>query len=183
MTTICLLGFSLVAAVTDWRTQHIYNWTTYPGILLALIARGSDGYWALGLEGMQSGISDAVAGLFACGGLMLVCFLLFDVGGGDLKLVAMQGAYLGLYKGFEAMLWTFVFGACWAIIVLMWRVGALRFLGQVARQLFYSMRLGGWLPLSQQERALLKPPLNLGPAAFVAVLVVRFQVMEFLGWL
>ena len=45
-----------------------------------------------------------------CGAAMLVCYVLFagGVGGGDLKLIAMMGAWLGVYRGLEAMLWTMV---------------------------------------------------------------------------
>ena len=56
-------------------------------------------------------------------------------------------------KGIEAMLWTFVLGACLALVVLVWRVGPLRLLGQVFRQILYTLRLGQWSALSDEQRA------------------------------
>ena len=38
-------------------------------------------------------------GLAACGLVMLVCFVIFRVGGGDVKLIAMLGAFLDRSKG------------------------------------------------------------------------------------
>ena len=36
LTTIVLLGLSLVATATDLARHKIYNWTTYTGILMAV---------------------------------------------------------------------------------------------------------------------------------------------------
>ena len=69
-------------------------------------------------------LSDSVGGLLTCGVLMIVCFVVFPgIGGGDVKLMAMLGALMGTYDGLEALLWTFVLGACFSLIVLVWRVG------------------------------------------------------------
>ena len=37
LTTWAMLLLTAVATVTDVRRQKIYNWTTYPGILLGLL--------------------------------------------------------------------------------------------------------------------------------------------------
>ena len=97
---------------------------------------------------------------------MLACFVLFKVGGGDVKLIAMLGAFLGLEQGVTAMLWTFVLGGCMGLIVLVWRVGPVRLLVRVFRQLMWSLRLGHWEPLTDDERAQLQPPLFLAPCAW-----------------
>ncbi|MDP1798912.1 MAG: A24 family peptidase, partial [Planctomycetaceae bacterium] len=88
-----------IATITDIRSHRIYNWTTYTGLFLAFLLRG--------LEGGSESAQDGVAGAIGCGGVMLVCFLLFDLGGGDLKLLTMIGAFLGWQRGFEVLLWTF----------------------------------------------------------------------------
>ncbi len=95
---------------------------------------------------------------------MLLCFVLFKIGGGDVKLIAMLGALLGLEKGIEAMLWTFVLGGCMALVVLIWRVGPWRLIAGVFRHVVWTLRLGNWAPLTEAERAELQPPLFLAPA-------------------
>ena len=118
-----LLAFTLAAAVTDLLWNKIYNWNTYGGI--------ADGVGLCQRAGTAASRRDdamAVAGgdLLACGGLMVVCFVVFPgIGGGDVKLMAMLGAWLGWEKGIEALLWTFVLAACFALIGLIWKIGPL----------------------------------------------------------
>ena len=80
----CLLSLLLVATYTDVREHKIYNWTTYPGILL--------GFVLIGYVGGRAGLLDSCSGFLACGMIMIVLFLLFDIGGGDVKLIAMMAA-------------------------------------------------------------------------------------------
>jgi prepilin peptidase CpaA len=188
LATMLLLVLVLVATITDVRRHKIYNWTTYSGILAAL-----------GLSGLRSllpavtdleeeqleflsrlPLRESVVGLLACGFLMLVCFVLFRVGGGDVKLIAMLGAFLGPYHGFEAMLWTFVLGGCMGLIILIWRVGPWRLFVRTLQQLLWTLRLGGWSPLTEDERAQLQPRLFLAPSALAAAIIVSFSLADFL---
>ncbi len=183
-----LLAFLLTAAVTDLWRQKIYNWTTYPGILIGLglnvvgaiveMVREPDDRLRrlVGWIGLQ----ESVAGLFACGLIMLICLAFFRIGGGDVKLVAMLGAFLGLEQGIEAVLWTFVFGGCVGLIVLVWRVGVIKLLVQSFRRVAAALRFGGWLPLTDEERSHLKSRLFLAPMAAAAVIVVRFSLLDLL---
>jgi prepilin peptidase CpaA len=185
--TVLILILAMVATVTDIAWHKIYNWTTYTGILaaLGLAAAGSLWLWAIGGDevwlrqrlGWQS-LSETLAGLAICGLPMLLCFVLFKMGGGDVKLIAMFGALMGPQQGLETMLWTFVIGACAGLIVLVWRVGAVRMAVRAVRQVLWSLRLGRWSPLGESERAMLRPPLFLAPSALAAVIVVRFDVVE-----
>ena len=186
VTTVLLLGLLAVATATDLARHKIYNWTTYPGILaaLALNAAGEVGLrtsmeeaWLRQWLGWI-GLADCVLGFLACGLVLLVCFVLFKVGGGDVKLMAMLGAFLGPDRGIEAMLWTFVLGGCLGLIVLVWRVGPLRLTARVMRQVLWTVRLGRWSPLTPDERAQLQPPLFLAPCALVAVIVVQFSLID-----
>ena len=124
LSTVMLLGLTPVAAVTDLLWGKIFNWNTYSGVLAALVlsAAGSVWLWATARRKRGGGIGfignsplfwDSVGGLFLCGGLMLVCFLLFPgIGGGDVKLMAMVGALLGMNKWLEAF-----FGRlCWLLV-------------------------------------------------------------------
>src|SRR5690606_1594695 len=99
---VLLLILLLIAAVTDVTVNRIYNWNTYPGIAAAFALHG----WSSGWEGVRFSLE----GFLACGVVMLLCFVVSDIGGGDVKLIAMIGAFLGVQAGIEALLWTFVLG-------------------------------------------------------------------------
>ena len=104
LTTVLLLILLSVATVTDVRSHTIYNWNVYPGILLAF-ACSVVGTW-LGKDVIHGTEADAIwygiphltmalGGFLTCGMVMLVCYVFFagGVGGGDVKLIAMIGAF------------------------------------------------------------------------------------------
>jgi len=182
--TLVLLAILTVASITDLRQRMVYNWLTYSGMLLALAANGSVSLW-----GPSAGVPDggvwgwmgfpsSAAGLLICGFAMLVCYVFFPggVGGGDVKLVAMIGAFLGPYAGIEAMLWAFVLGGCMAVVLLIWRFGAIRLLVRCGQLLWFKIRLGGPAPLSDQEREQLQTDVYLAPSALVAAVIVQWHV-------
>ena len=188
LATILLLGLVSVATATDVARHKIYNWTTYTGILTALGLNALGSALVVGADVSEKRlqalgwipIGYSLIGLAACGFVMLVCFVLFQVGGGDVKLIAMLGAFLGPEKGIEAMLWTFVLGGCVGLIVLIWRVGSAQLIVHVFRYIVWTLRLGRLSPLTEEERAQLQPPLFLAPCALVAVVIVRFGLVDFL---
>lgn len=184
LATALLLLLLAIATATDLARQRIYNMTTYPGILLAwllnaagdvLVKTATSDPGRLEMLGWI-GVPASLAGFAACGFILLACYVFFQVGGGDVKLMAMVGAILGPERGILVMLWTFVLGACVALIALVWRVGAVRLVGRVLRQLLWTLRLGRWNPLTAEERAQLQPPLHLAPSALAAAIVVQFSL-------
>lgn len=172
LATALLLGLMLIAALTDLIQHKIYNWTTYPGMILGLAVNA----WQSGWPGLEAGVK----GFALCGFIMLVCFVLLEIGGGDVKLMAMLGAFLGMERGMEAMLWTFVIGAILGIAALIWRVGFLCLLKNAVKQLSWSLRLARWQPLTEEERKQLQPPLYLAPSAACAVVIVEFDLLKYL---
>ena len=184
--TILLLVILAIAVVTDLRWHKIYNWTTYPGILAGIGLNAlattleTSSEWGAWLGRMVGGVGlrESLLGLLACGCCMLVCFVFFRIGGGDVKLITMLGAFLGLEQGVEAMLWTFVLGGCVGVILLIWRVGLWKLLTQCVRHLLTSFRARGWLPLTPEERSQLQPPLFIAPVSIVAVVIVRFSLQD-----
>ena len=106
-----LLALVVLAAVWDVRTGRIPNWLTAGGALAALVLRAAAGSGALvdGLQGLGLGL--------------LVFFPLFALramGGGDVKLVAMAGAFLGPERALAALLVTAVAGGVMALAAA-WR--------------------------------------------------------------
>jgi prepilin peptidase CpaA len=188
LTTVLLLGLVLAAAVTDLREHKIYNSITYPGIICALCLSGLG--WLLAAAGAVNESlliswgwippADSFFGLLACGLTMLVCTVFFKIGGGDVKLIAMMGAFLGVQDGIAAMLWTFVFGACLALIIMIWSVSQRRLLLHVLRHFLWTLRLGRHSGISEEERAILDLPLYLAPCAAAAVAVVRFSLVDYI---
>ena len=126
------------------------------------------------------GISDSLLGLLLCGGSMVLCYALFKIGGGDVKLMALCGAFLGMERGVETLLWTIVLGAAVAIVVLVWRVGAVNLLARGLRQIVWLVRIANWTPLTPEEKAHLQVRLHLAPAALAALTVV--ECSHRFGW-
>lgn len=84
-----LIGAVLVAsvgAVSDIRSARIPNYLTYSSLAVALVLRS-----ALGWAGLRSG----AVGMLVAGGFFLVLFVMGAMGGGDLKLMASVGAWVG----------------------------------------------------------------------------------------
>ena len=168
---IVLLGLLLVASVTDIRQGRIFNWITYPGLIAGLLFGAIHLSEAGRLEFDTAGLTESLLGIAGCGGIMLACFLLSDMGGGDVKLLATVGAFLGLQHGLTALLWTIVVGGAGGLALLIWQVGAGRIVIGTARHLALIIRSRGWVPLDRFEREPLKRSLFLAPAALVGVLM------------
>jgi prepilin peptidase CpaA len=187
LTTIVLFGFMFVATVTDLTRHKIYNWTTYTGILAAVSLSVVGSLLAgtcISEERLRSfgwiPVQESLVGLLACGLVMLVCFVMFKVGGGDVKLMAMVGAFCGPEQGITVMLWTFVLGACTGLIVLIWRVGPMRTIALAFRRIAVVFAPMWFCPLTDEDRVQLQPPLFLAPSALLAMLMVQFSVADYL---
>ena len=186
LVTVLLLGFVSVAAVTDIARHKIYNWTTYSGMLAALLLNVGGSILLLQTDVTGGQLKswgwitpgNSLAGMLSCGFLVLVCFVIFsNIGGGDVKLMAMVGAFLGFDQGIVAMLWTFVLAACLALVVLIWRIGPWRLASMLFRRLLYAFRIYRLSPLSEEESKQLQSPLHLAPSAVAAVVIVRFSLI------
>lgn len=174
--TVCLIAFMVVATVTDVWRQKIYNWTTYPGIIVALVLTLATTLSQT--EIAEIGIDQSLIGFLSCGAIMVICFVLFQIGGGDVKLLAMAGAFLGPQFGIEMLLWTFVIGGATAVIILIWNFGVFRLFSRLLQQALMRLRIGNWDPLTEQEVSKLKTQLFLAPSALIATLIVKFSMVE-----
>ncbi len=168
---IVLITLLLVASVTDIRQGQIFNWITYPGLVVGLLFGAFHLSEAGRLEFDTTGLTESLLGIAGCGGIMLACFLLSDMGGGDVKLLATVGAFLGLQHGLTALLWTIVLGGVAGLALLIWQVGAGRIATGVTKHLALVVRSRGWVPLEISEREPLKRSLFLAPAALAGVLL------------
>jgi Flp pilus assembly protein protease CpaA len=103
----------------------------------------------------------------------------FELGGGDLKLLTMVGAFLGWQCGLEALLWTFVLAGVAGLASVVWQIGAIAILQRVFRQLQVMWRAKGYVPLTDQDRQPLRRTMYLAPSALAAVVIVTWDVWRF----
>ena len=180
--TSLLIGLLIACSVTDLRRGRIPNALTYGGTLFALL--GSlllwlpqqflpwRAFWGSDFPSLLG----AVLGFLMCGGLMAICYALFagQVGGGDVKILAMIGSFLGPYGGLEALIWTLLFGATFALLRLVWLVGATRILTKATRYCWAIVRVRHWVQLDEEDREPIKTQLYLAPSALLGVLWTLF---------
>lgn len=128
LTTVLLLLFLSGAVVTDVRARLIPNPLVLAGACTGLLA--------------ASLLPDGVGFLRALGGLalglalFLPAYALRAMGAGDVKLMAMAGAFLGYPAIFEAALWVLLMGGVLALVFALRRGVARRMAGNLREMLF-----------------------------------------------
>ena len=122
---VALVMLVIAAAVIDVQRYRIPNWLTVGGMVLGLAwntALGSPFYsgflWALG--GLATGFA-----------VLLPLYALKVMGAGDVKLMAMVGAFLGVPEVLYAVLFTFVSSGVVALIFALTHRSAGRLVGSV----------------------------------------------------
>ena len=124
-----LLVLLLVASISDCRSYKIPNWLTFGGSAFALI------YSVFIPYSPQLGFGWSLGG-FALGlSLMLPLYMLGMMGAGDVKLMAMVGAFLGMTHTLYAVLFVFVSGGLAAFVYALWHQSLMRMSGNIKRSL------------------------------------------------
>jgi len=104
-----LIALLVAAAVIDWRTLRIPNWLTLSGVVYGLA------YNAIVPPPLRGGIAWALTGMAVGLVVLLPLYALRVMGAGDVKLMAMIGAFVGVPDIFQAILFTFIVGGIAAI--------------------------------------------------------------------
>jgi len=104
-----LLALLAAAAVSDYRSYRIPNWLTGGGILFALV------YNTVVPPVWHAGWTWAPAGMLLGFGAMLPMYALRVMGAGDVKLMAMVGAFLGAAGTASALLFCVLTGGVAAL--------------------------------------------------------------------
>ncbi len=130
-----VLAVILVAgSYTDLRYEKIYNWITFPGVLVGLAGHAVVGGLA-GENQVQLGLAGSAAGL-AVGFLpLMLAWLAGGIGGGDAKLMGAVGALTGWQFTLAAMMYGFAVAAVMAVAVMIARRVTLATLGRMWRSL------------------------------------------------
>ena len=120
-----LFALLLVASISDCRSYKIPNWLTFGGSAFALI------YSVFIPFSPQLGFGWSLGG-FALGlCFMLPLYMLGIMGAGDVKLMAMVGAFLGMTHTVYAVLFVFVAGGLAALVYALWNRSLLRMASNV----------------------------------------------------
>lgn len=99
--------FAIGGAVSDVRSSRIPNSLTCSGMALGIAAQT----WAHGYRGLYQGLS----GLLTGGGVFFLFYLMHTMGGGDVKLMAAIGAWLGVKLTIIATLASAIAGGVLAV--------------------------------------------------------------------
>lgn len=106
---VVLFVLLVVASVSDYRTYRIPNWLTFGGAAFALV------YKTVIAVSPPSAFLLAFGGLFLGFLVMLPAYALGVMGAGDVKLMAMVGAFLGVHETLQAVLFAFIVGGIAAL--------------------------------------------------------------------
>ena len=110
---VAALLVAAIACVTDLSSRRIPNALTIGAALAAFVFHGL----TAGLTGLGFAGAGWIVGLL----LFLPLFALRGIGGGDVKLLAAFGAWLGTSLVVWSALWAAIAGGVFALIVAAWR--------------------------------------------------------------
>ena len=128
LTAALLLLFFSAAVITDLRARIIPNALVLTGALTGILLAG------LHPEGI--GFLRALGGLALGLVIFLPVYFLRAMGAGDVKLMAMTGAFLGYAAVPEAALWVLLMGGALALVFALRRSVARRMVGNLREMLF-----------------------------------------------
>ncbi len=106
---ILVVGIAAVACVIDLRERRIPNWLTLGAAVAGLLFQ----FWTGGGNGLLTGAAGWLVGAL----VFFLPFALGGLGGGDVKLLAALGAWLGPIEIVWLALYTGVAGAVLALVV------------------------------------------------------------------
>jgi prepilin peptidase CpaA len=104
----CVIGLVVLTASTDITCRRIPNRIIAFGLIAALLVQAC-------LHGAVTGTGDWLAGTLTGFALLLPLYLLRATAAGDVKLLAMVGAWVGPTLILYIALVTFVIGGAWSI--------------------------------------------------------------------
>ena len=123
MAMAMLATLLLLAALSDLRTRRIPNRLIVVGLAASLALQV--------LNGGMMGMLDWGAGLLVGASLFMLLYAMRAMGAGDVKLMAMVGAFLGPASAFGALLTTLIAGGILAVTVTLLNGSLLRTLSNL----------------------------------------------------
>lgn len=108
---IILIIFLAVVCYYDIRQNRIPNWLNITGILAGVLYHL--------IVGQMAGFLDAMFGILAGGGIMLLLYIFKALGAGDVKLFAAIGAICGVLFTLYSVMYSIVFAGIIALLILL----------------------------------------------------------------
>jgi Flp pilus assembly protein, protease CpaA len=121
-----LMLLLVFAAISDIKTGRIPNWLVFGGALYGIVYNT-----LFPLYRHDIGILFALGGLALGLAALLPVYLFRALGPGDVKLMAMVGAFIGAKATFGAVLSTFLVGGLLAVAIALWSRRLSRMVGNV----------------------------------------------------
>jgi prepilin peptidase CpaA len=118
-----------ICVVTDLKSRKIYNKVIFPGILTAFILHGF-------MDGL-SGLGIAVLGFTVGFVILLIPYLLGGMGAGDVKLLALVGAFKGMTFVLLTSVYMALIGGMIALVLLLLR----KRVREILKRILFSMLL------------------------------------------
>lgn len=163
---VALLLLVSVAAVNDFATRRIPNRLLLAGLACALLLHlvSADPGRALlaALEGMATGLA-----------VFLPFYLLRGMAAGDVKMMAVVGAFTGPGTAFEIAVLTWCAGGAMALLLVLLRGRSGLVLDNLRRMLAGGMTRGAGLAAPAQQTSAGSMPYGLAIAAGTVVVLVR----------
>ncbi|MGD9364247.1 MAG: A24 family peptidase [Desulfobacteraceae bacterium] len=151
-----LIIILLIAAVIDLRTFKIPNIVTIPAAVGALTYYGGQ----FGFSGLLFSLAGLGTGLL----LLLIPYLMNGIGGGDVKLMGVVGAFLGAKAVAIAFLFTAIVGGIYAVSLIFLHRQAFRGFFKNRQAAFYEFLLTRKIPAGSNAQCSKGPRLKYGLA-------------------
>lgn len=138
LVNILLVLILVISLVTDLLERKIYNKVIFPGLIIAFLVNLYFESWV--------GLLNSVEGLFIGVGILLIPYLMGGMGAGDVKLLALIGAFKGTIFVLYTAVYMGLLGGVIAIGILLFKKGVLQRLRSI---LFFVVgrRYGMEMPL------------------------------------
>lgn len=169
----------IVVSWIDSRKIVIPNRFTYPLVVWGLVGNlfltpyGANEWIAV------VGIGASLQGAVSCFLVMLLLYMSNSTGGGDVKLAAAIGAFLGPANGLMAIAWCHLLAGCACLVWLLVRTDVQKLCRKILAIAFHSLANKQLPPIAQSFQSLSRARL---PMALYFALGVLFTVLGYRLW-
>ncbi|MBB6455113.1 prepilin peptidase CpaA [Salirhabdus euzebyi] len=144
---VMLLFVLIICVITDVKSRKIYNKVLFPSLLFAITFHVITN----GLDGLLFSITGLLVGL----GILLIPYLMGGMGAGDVKLLAVIGAFKGVSFVVTTAIYMALFGGIIALGIILFHKGPI----QRLKSIFFTVvgiRHGIKIPLAVTKESLKK---------------------------
>lgn len=171
-----LLILLAIASFSDYSSYKIPNWLTFGGMLFGLLYNSAIPFPSHPNHGFLWAAGGLLTGLFT----MLPLYVMRVMGAGDVKLMAMVGAFLGVNDTLYVILFTFIVGGIAALGFAIINQALTRMLVNIRNisQIFIFTALSGFKPEAplQKEQSVGKLPYGICISIGAAIYLITRQL-------